>query len=1022
MIPVNQDYINYLSNKAFSPYSKIIVDGVSYLGNVIKTFPKIKHQATNIAGSFPAKTVSFEIYDNNNNLDFQNKEIEVYKGFLINNQVEYIKQGTFIPRAENITRNISTKVISFKDVQDRTQLLENTYKSDLNYSNGQTHTGLEIVQEICTKRNITLLNNNFAFANYNFPQPNFYETITEREVIARLAEIGGETAFFNYNGYLTIKGQNNSNMTIPRSRYEKISKEKTITYNTVVLGKEGIDDDIVYPTNMSENDRVAFKILDNPYVDLIRESIISEVASHIIGLSYIPSELTGFIDGFIFELNDYITVVDRNNTTSKLVIMDYESTSRYKCNAKCKFNIDSQSTNYKIAGSNQQAINSVKFEVNHIDQTVTSVISQTTDTTNPDSLASKQSVLTQRVDSLESAISDIADITTSGESSYATLDLDNINESEPIVINVKPVNTNISYLYPRNNLYPSDTLYMPDRKIRFHNRTTNENIDYLLPDDLLWYDSTHYDEFMLDYNSQTCKVTKKCKYNADGTVGLLSSTQIDEYSFPEIDLTEGNYTISILGYSAGYIFVRLMTNNIYTDQFYTKAESNSIISQTASNITASVNQTLTNYSTTAEMNSAISVTATSINSTVATKVGKEEVISSINQSSEQVSINAGKINISGVVTAINGGSTTIDGSKITTGTINASQINVGAITNGKLADDSVTSTKIASGSITTDKLTANCVTASKVSSDIITTNNFSAQNINANKITSGTLSTNRLDSDVITTSNFSAQNIDASKITSGTLSTNRLSSDVITTSNFSAQEISAGNITSGTLSVDRLSAKSITGTKIADSTITSAKISTLNAGKISGGTITGVAFNNGSGTFSVTSGGYITASSGKIGGWSLSSSKLYGTSSGTQYSIRPYGVANDSAGTEQSWGRIMASASDENLKHDIKNIEEKYDAFFDDLKPKTFYYNKGVLDTKKHIGFIAQDVLKAEKKIDEDLSMVEKPEESQYYNLYKEEIIALNTWQIQKIKQENKELKNVIDELRQEIEELKKGK
>lgn len=48
--------------------------------------------------------------------------------------------------------------------------------------------------------------------------------------------------------------------------------------------------------------------------------------------------------------------------------------------------------------------------------------------------------------------------------------------------------------------------------------------------------------------------------------------------------------------------------------------------------------------------SEIDVTVDGINSTVSTKVGEDEVISSINQSSESVSINASKINLTGAVT------------------------------------------------------------------------------------------------------------------------------------------------------------------------------------------------------------------------------------------------------------------------------------------------------------------------------------------------------------------------------------
>ena len=107
--------------------------------------------------------------------------------------------------------------------------------------------------------------------------------------------------------------------------------------------------------------------------------------------------------------------------------------------------------------------------------------------------------------------------------------------------------------------------------------------------------------------------------------------------------------------------------------------------------------------------------------------------------------------------------------------------------------------------------------------------------------------------------------------------------------------------------------------------------------------------------------------------------------------------------------------SDKNLKKDIQDIDEKYNKFYDDLKPKTFYFKEGIQDDKKHFGFVAQDILESQKIINEDLSMVEKPIDSKYYNLDKREIIALNTWQIQMLKKEIKELKK-------EIEELKKGK
>ena len=52
-------------------------------------------------------------------------------------------------------------------------------------------------------------------------------------------------------------------------------------------------------------------------------------------------------------------------------------------------------------------------------------------------------------------------------------------------------------------------------------------------------------------------------------------------------------------------------------------------------------------------------------------------------------------------------------------------------------------------------------------------------------------------------------------------------------------------------------------------------ITGIGSGYIAGGAIQGTTFNNGSGTFQVSSGGAVTATSGTIGGWNLSSNLLY---------------------------------------------------------------------------------------------------------------------------------------------------
>ena len=70
---------------------------------------------------------------------------------------------------------------------------------------------------------------------------------------------------------------------------------------------------------------------------------------------------------------------------------------------------------------------------------------------------------------------------------------------------------------------------------------------------------------------------------------------------------------------------------------------------------------------------------------IALKVSKDGIISAINQSAEAVTIDASKINLSGYVTVTDlstGGRTTIDGSNITTGSINADRISGGTFNVG----------------------------------------------------------------------------------------------------------------------------------------------------------------------------------------------------------------------------------------------------------------------------------------------------------------------------------------------------
>ena len=106
--------------------------------------------------------------------------------------------------------------------------------------------------------------------------------------------------------------------------------------------------------------------------------MIETVASYFIGTSYIPFELSDFVDGFYFDLNDEIEVIDKNGNQFKSVILNFETTSRIK--SKISADTESKSiTDYNLAGSQKQEMNQVKLDVDHVKNQINSVVSSVED-------------------------------------------------------------------------------------------------------------------------------------------------------------------------------------------------------------------------------------------------------------------------------------------------------------------------------------------------------------------------------------------------------------------------------------------------------------------------------------------------------------------------------------------------------------------------------------------------------------------------------------------------------------------
>ena len=378
----------------------------------------------------------------------------------------------------------------------------------------------------------------------------------------------------------------------------------------------------------------------------------------------------------LYSITDWIKSTEYTNdlflldTKAELNQFKINVNKNYVTTASLESDIDSIEA--KVTGVYDYTT-TVKNEVDDLSQSVNNTIENVTK-------------LEVKVNEISSEISEVADITASADGN-GSISIDNVNESEPIFIRVYPTNgQDISLSYPNINSFPSDDSFPEVRKIRFQNKTTNEVFDYELPDDLLYYDEENYDEFIIDYSGRNCIINKKVDYNADGTKYVLPKQEVLRCEYPEILLKSGNYTITVLCFENAYIFARLMAKNIYTDQFPTKIEMNSKIEQTASDITSTVSK---KYATKNELSTAESTVKQKIDEIdlkVAKKVDESEynsaeILLKINNDTSQTVIKSDKLDVDAIATFTNkklatAGSTTINGSNITSGTIDASKVNV----------------------------------------------------------------------------------------------------------------------------------------------------------------------------------------------------------------------------------------------------------------------------------------------------------------------------------------------------------
>lgn len=168
---------------------------------------------------------------------------------------------------------------------------------------------------------------------------------------------------------------------------------------------------------------------------------------------------------------------------------------------------------------------------------------------------------------------------------------------------------------------------------------------------------------------------------------------------------------------------------------------------------------------------------------------------------------------------------TLTASKITSGTIDAAEVNVvnlraDNITTGtingkvipelgsdKIKDGAISGVKIVNGAVVADKIAEGAVTAAKIVSSAVTTDKLAANAVTANKILAGAITTDKLDANAVT----------AEKIKANTITANKLASDVGSSLDLSSNKAITALVRDvGTIATTFVQYETPTGVKVGD--------------------------------------------------------------------------------------------------------------------------------------------------------------------------------------------------------------
>lgn len=574
-----------------------------------------------LIGTAMLRELEIEI-KNTLNYDLADRYFDLEIGILVDNEnltYEYVPFGEFL-------------VVSYEDLKssNKCRLIANDLMVKLNapyienmnfnptlpitlkkfYTDFMSSYGIECEEQ-------TLPNENFMI----LALPNF-EGYTGRQVLMKISELFGSFAKINRNNkcqmYLKTETDEKIDATQMNKKLEIDKRYGPVNVVTVGLSSvEGENVTLRDEDSITEYGETTIRIDDNPFVysEELRELVINELYDRLVGFSYIPVSFK-YKALLYTDCGDRVQVqnVQTGEYVDTIILNQYTKIPRTRQSSIETKALTNTSQKLKYISKSKQDRTRAEIMVKKHELEIQSIVGQIGDRKN------KETTVTQDIDSINSKVSNIADVTNTVQG-ITKIEIEDAVEGDLLELHIIGNNTVFLPLYPSDELYPSDSLVPNDGqsilRVTHYDKEENEIVDEydLKVPEVLRQKGAVYDEYI--YERGSSKVIRRIS-SAGNIMGDPIEESLGELT---IKLGQGRNIIELLYYAAN-MTVRYAMQNEYTDIFATKAEMSTTIEQTAQEINLEVSK----------------------------KVDETEIISKINMSSEEIKILAKMLNLEGYVT------------------------------------------------------------------------------------------------------------------------------------------------------------------------------------------------------------------------------------------------------------------------------------------------------------------------------------------------------------------------------------